>query len=183
MPGIDTRYETTYSNATTLDQTITALSGAHAYTEPLPRTDTFTFVASGSGPQAFGYPVGNNITTITLEGPTTYTTTAVVDFAMDAGLFTFPTSTNTHCLGTGLISQPGHYYTIAELSTVITNAGWNVSSISQTVTQLLQPVYDYGARGFASGIQCNGICGFCNIYFPTVEVRNMSITIFMAHCG
>ena len=110
-----------------------------------------------------------------------------------------PPTTGTQCSGTGVSTESNRYVTFAELQTIIngptvvttTSYGYAVTNgvtgtnygtytlettytapttISTTFTTVLGPQPDMDPAGALPGEICGGICGGCNVYYPTVSV-------------
>ena len=110
---------------------------------------------------------------LTLIGPTTFTSTVTVasgqaPYYYDAR----PPSSATQCYPTSVSIETGTArqvtYATQEILTAASDAP--AKTIWKTSTELLGPAYNEDPVGMEPGQFCGGLCGFCNLYYPTVSV-------------
>ena len=130
--------------------------------------------------------------TFVLAGPTTFVSvfTEGSDLVGEGVFAAAPPTSATQCYGTGVTTQPGRYVTYAEEVTFITgpetvtqtsfdasghtiyitNTYTAATSIFTTITTILGPLPNEDPDGALPGEVCGGLCGACNLYYPTVNV-------------
>ncbi|MCJ1380810.1 hypothetical protein MMC17_003919 [Xylographa soralifera] len=160
-----------------------------AYT-PIVFTYTNT-VAAGLTETLVG-PNNTQDVTFVLAGPTTFISvfTEGSNLAGEGVFAAAPPTSATQCYGTGVTTQPGRSVTYAEEVTFIagpetitqttydtlghtiyiTNTYTAATTIFTTITTILGPPPDTDPAGAEPGQVCGGLCGACNLYYPTVNV-------------
>ncbi|MCJ1402626.1 mucin 5B, oligomeric mucus gel-forming [Xylographa trunciseda] len=170
--------------------TVTPFSNSIESYTPIVFTYTNT-VAAGLTETLVG-PDNTQDVTFVLAGPTTFISvfTEGSNLAGEGVFAAAPPTTATQCYGTGVTTQPGRSVTYAEEVTFIpgpetvtqttydtsgntiylTSTYTAATTIFTTITTVLGPPPDTDPAGALPGEVCGGLCGACNLYYPTVNV-------------
>ncbi|MCJ1284959.1 hypothetical protein MMC26_004296 [Xylographa opegraphella] len=153
---------------------------------------TYTNTVAAGLTETLVGPDNTQDVTFVLAGPTTFVSvfTEGSNLAGEGVFAAAPPTSATQCYGTGVTTQPGRSVTYAEEVTVIagpetvTQTTYDTSghtihitytytaatTIFTTITTVLGPPPDTDPAGAEPGQVCGGICGACNLYYPTVNV-------------
>ena len=170
--------------------TVTPFTNSIAPYTPIVFTYTNT-VAAGLTETLVG-PNNTQDVTFVLAGPTIFISvfTEGSNLAGEGVFAAAPPTSATQCYGTGVTTQPGRSVTYAEEVTFIagpetvtqttydtsghtiyiTNTYTAATTIFTTITTILGPPPDTDPAGAEPGQVCGGLCGACNLYYPTVNV-------------
>ncbi|MCJ1395104.1 Mucin-21 [Xylographa bjoerkii] len=169
--------------------TVTPFTNSIESYTPIVFTYTNT-LAPGLTETLVGPDISQDITFV-LAGPTTFVSVFTAGSGVEDYIYAAaPPTSATQCYGTGVTTQPGRYVTYAEEVTFITGpetvtqttydtSGHTIyvtktytaaTSIYTTITTILGPPPDTDPAGALPGQVCGGLCGACNLYYPTVNV-------------
>ena len=153
---------------------------------------TYTNTVAAGLTETLVGPENTQDVTFVLAGPTTFISVFTVgsNLAGEGVFAAAPPTSATQCYGTGVTTQPGRFVTYAEEVTFIagpetvtkttydtlghtvyiTNTYTAATTIFTTITTVLGPPPDTDPAGAEPGEVCGGLCGACNLYYPTVNV-------------